>query len=282
MTTNQILIEATKKLIALNEIDDWNDELLSKAPPVLWFGNSKSEKNKVLTIGANPSRWEFLSRRLMKTCSIPYKKTCYESKYLHLTKQRFFHLSSNQSYNDILVNNGLTDEIINSFDNYFSSGNSYNWFGSNKNTSYNVEGVLRGFDASYFETDSHYRACHIDILPFATISDFNKIQAIVRRDILTNLWAKNIVDNLLNSFDPEMILVFGRTNFNYFCEYFDIPMDTGTSWQAMKGKGKCDYWNVKYKKYNLFGVSVNLGNPKGFDAIGLKELGTTIKTITGK
>lgn len=58
MTIDDLLIEATKKLIQIDGIIDWQNELLSKAPPVLWFGNSKSEKPKILTMGANPSRWE--------------------------------------------------------------------------------------------------------------------------------------------------------------------------------------------------------------------------------
>ena len=31
-----------------------------RCPPILWFGNARSPKPKVLTIGANPSCWEYL------------------------------------------------------------------------------------------------------------------------------------------------------------------------------------------------------------------------------
>jgi hypothetical protein len=34
-------------------------DFLPKTLFVLCFGNSKSNKPKILTIGANPSRWEF-------------------------------------------------------------------------------------------------------------------------------------------------------------------------------------------------------------------------------
>lgn len=277
MSIDNILIEATKKLIKINAIADWNNELLSKSPPVLWFGNSKSGKDKVLTIGANPSRWEFLDQNQMETCLIPYQKTCYETKYL--SKQRFLHLSPIQTYNDILVSKSLRDGVIDSYDKYFMN-KPYKWFGSNKINSYNVEGVLRGLCASYFEINSEFRACHIDIFPIATISDFNKIQAIIQRDLLAHLWAKNIVDELLNYFNPKFILIFGRTNFNYFSKYFKIHGVKGTNWQAKKGKGKCDYWHTQYGNYKIIGVSVNLGNPKGFDADGLNELGKDLKKIT--
>ena len=34
-------------------------ELLPKAPPVLWFGNNLTKKEKIVTIGANPSAYNF-------------------------------------------------------------------------------------------------------------------------------------------------------------------------------------------------------------------------------
>jgi len=62
MNEHDILIEATNKLITLSLKKDWGNELLLKVPPVMWFGDSKCEKEKILTIGANPSRWEFLNQ----------------------------------------------------------------------------------------------------------------------------------------------------------------------------------------------------------------------------
>ncbi len=274
MTVDNILIKATRKLIHLNEIADWNNELLSKSPPVLWFGNSKSPKDKVLTIGANPSRWEFLDQSQIKTCSVPYHKACYETKYL--SKQRFLHLSSTQTYSDILLSKSLRNEIVDSYDNYFKKY-PYKWFGSDKIDSYFVEGLLRGLSASYFEIESEFRACHIDIFPFATISDFNKIQSITKRDILSELWAKNLVDELLNYFNPKLILIFGVSNFNYISKYFNIHKAKGVKWQAKEGKGNCDYWHTQYGNYRIIAVSVNLGNPRSFNVGGLNELGEHLR-----
>ena len=275
MNEHDILIEATNKLITLSLKKDWGNELLLKVPPVMWFGDSKCEKEKILTIGANPSRWEFLNQSEMKSCIKPYQSTCYENKYL--SKQRFYHLTKKETFNTILNDEVLRNKIINSYDKYFSE-NPYKWFGSSKSDSYNVEGVLRGLDASYFNIESKYRACHIDIFPFATISDFNKIQNITERDILANNWAKNLVDKILVYFEPKLILIFGRTNFNYFSEYFNINKLDELKFQANGGKGECFVWQTQYNNYKVFGVSANLGNPKGFDALGLKELGIYLKT----
>jgi hypothetical protein len=231
---------------------------------VLWFGNSISESPKVLTFGANPSRWEFLDKSVGK---IGLKvKRVYEKNYLESAKMRIYRLDEDHTYSDILNNHKMQSDIIDSYNNYFKSGNSYHWFGKNKTNPHNVEGVLRSLNASYFENSMKYRACHIDLFPFATISNFTSIQNIARRDILSDNWAKNIVDELLNYFKPKFIIVFGKNNFDYFCTYFGIAKSKPIKWTSA-------YSNSKYKSYQIIGLTVNLGNPIGFDANDLNELG---------
>lgn len=254
-------------MLLIDRIEDWASELLAKAPPVLWFGNSKSEKPKVLTLGANPSRWEFLDESKMVR---PATKSMYEKTYL--AQQRFLHLADNQQYGDILTDPELRNEILHSYDCYFNK-NPYHWFGMNKANSYNAEGLLRGLDASYFEQDTKYRACHIDLFPFATISNFNEIQEIAERDILSDSGIKNLVGNLVDLFKPEVIVVFGKSNFAHFRKYFDIRDAVLYHWESTGYKGKCSYWICKYHSYKVIGLSVNLGNPIGFDAQGIKDLG---------
>ena len=275
MNVDTLLIQAASKLKELQTITEWDNELLSKAPPVLWFGNSQSAKPKILTVGANPSRWEFLNRSLFsKPLSKDYIKKDYETKYL--AKNRFYHLDEKQSYDDIIQSAQLREKIINSFDRYFET-NPYSWFGNNKNLSYKVEGVLRGMKASYFDnpTDfkADYQACHIDIFPFATMKDFSSILKITKRDILANNWAKDIVDKLIEYFKPEKILVFGSKNFDYFCDYFRVD-------KTPTEKDTCIIWNKKYNDYHLIGISTNLGNPRGFNSKGLFELGKKLNNLT--
>ena len=57
----ELLQKAINKQNELLLLKGWKDELLSLAPPVLWFGNSNNNKAKIITIGANPSRSEFLN-----------------------------------------------------------------------------------------------------------------------------------------------------------------------------------------------------------------------------
>jgi hypothetical protein len=271
MSINDILIESTKKLISLSTENDWINELLNNAPPVLWFGNSISEKPKILTLGANPSRWEFLNKSIRKN-SLNIK-TEYEKYYLDTAKRRIYQLDKYQHYQEILSNFELQNDIIATYNHYFKSGNSYHWFGKNKTNPHNAEGVLRSLNASYFEINTKYRTCHIDLFPFATISNFNSIQHITKRDILADSWAKNIVDELLDYLKPQLIIVFGRSNFDYFCNYFDITKGKPVKWSSTNSIAKCDYYFTRYKSYQIIGLTVNLGDPRGFNANDLSELG---------
>jgi hypothetical protein len=268
-----LLIEATRKLMALSAIPDWKNELLDKAPPVLWFGDANSEKPKILSFGANPSRWEFLDERGIKKAEL--KKHEYESRYLNPGRRRFVHLDELQQWNDLLLDYPLREQILDSFNNYFKSGNAYRWFGTNKNDSYNAEGVLRGMEASYFDIDSCYRAMHIDLFPFATIRDFGSIRQITERDVLQGFWARDLVNNIISLLKPKKLLLFGAGNLQYFCNYFGVDAGTASEWKAKENGalGICRTYRFHYSGIPVSGLSVNLGNPKGFNAKGLRELG---------
>lgn len=42
---------------------------------------------------------------------------------------------------------------------------------------------------------------------------------------------------------------------------------------------KCSYWSFDFYGISAIGLSVNLGNPKGFDKQALHQLGQKIKSI---
>ena len=275
--THDLLIDATKKLISVSTIPEWQHELLDKAPPVLWFGDAASEKPKIVSFGANPSRWEFLDERGIKKAEL--QKHEYESRYLKPEQRRFFHLDTPLHWGDILTHAGLRDQITDSFNNYFKTGNAYRWFGANKEDSYNAEGLLRGMEASYFDIDSTFRALHIDLFPFATIRDFGSIRNITERDVLHGFWARDLVNRLLTTLSPEKLLVFGAGNLNYFCTYFGADAGKAVLWQASGAGalGACRVYRFQYAGIPAWGLSVNLGNPKGFNAKGLRELGAFLQ-----
>jgi hypothetical protein len=71
-----LLAEAIRKQFELCKDPFWAAEIPVLCPPVLWFGNHRKEEI-IVTVGANPSRWEFLDRKT--------------GDYLAPVKRRFYH-----------------------------------------------------------------------------------------------------------------------------------------------------------------------------------------------
>lgn len=276
MIMNDLLIEATKKLIDISKIPAWKNEILLKAPPVVWFGDINSSKKKILTFGANPSREEFLKDN--KNEAKEKIKKGLPLKYLE--NKRFYQLSTHENYRDIIYDTKLQNKIIESYNEYFKTGNSYKWFGKEKSgnsLSYNVEGFLNSLNCSYFDNNNTFQGIHIDLFPFPTISNFKEITSIFERDI--EKWAKIFIDKLIKRIQPEYIFIFGLTNFNHFKNLYQINVGGQLPFEYKKNNGnfcRANYWLIKSNSLKIIGLSTNLGNPKGFTKVCLSEFGKAI------
>lgn len=276
-----LLEEATEKLIELSKTEEFKNELLTEAPPVLWFGDNSDTRKKIVTIGANPSREEFLSENKLQAQERLINGE--NLQYLKNSKKRFKHLDTDQDWFSILKDKSLQEEIINSYNNYFRR-NPYKWFGqkgTGKDLSYNVEGFINGLDASYYEGSKKYQCLHIDLMPFPTISDFTSILKESEEHVFKNEWSKKFLDKLIKEINPKSIVVFGRTNLKYFQRFLGLE-DIGNShtFSSLKENGKissANYWLFKYKNIDVIGLSANLGNPKGFNKKTLLEFSTEVK-----
>ena len=257
---NRILEKVTEKLLSIRHKKEWEKELLPLAPPVLWFGNKNTKKKIILTLGANPSRREFLEdnkkqviKRLVNTNTL---------NYLDNNKKRFFHFRTKSELLKCVKDENLQNEIIKSYNNYFMTGNNY----------------LNGMDASYFGT-KELQALHIDLFPFATISDFTSIKELCEKDLFSSNWAKDILVELIQLIRPVCIIIFGKSNYRYFSKIFCLDKKTPELFRINKPDNKyckCNYWVFEFNKIPTCGLSVNLGNPRGFDKKQLNLLGTTI------
>lgn len=280
-TTHSLLVEATRKLIELHGDPEWANQLPGRCPPVLWFGNEYSPKRKVLTLGANPSRKEFLidsaTRAFEKIRSSGDQSLL---SYLERPHNRFRVLYSGEQMADILTSESLQGEIIASYNSYFEN-NPYNWFGHNRDNTYKVEGFLRGFGASYYGGDAfQLQAIHIDLFPFATLDDFGQIKAIADTALFANKWAQRLVGRLVEALSPAILILFGRTNCGYFAKYID-PSLSNMGWEPfLSGQ----YFVGHSERFDLpvVGLSTNLGNPKGFDAATLKKFGEHVQNAVPK
>jgi hypothetical protein len=275
-TAQALLLEATTKLIELRQQIQWQDELPSRCPPILWFGNACTAKPRVLTIGANPSRREYL-HDTSRTASQKVQQTGDDSllRYRESPDNRFRLLNKGETLADILTNQTLQADIITGYNAYFSR-NPYTWFGHSKSDSYNVEGFLRGFGATYFDqVDTAFRAIHIDLFPFATLKDFNALQHLANKDLFSNEWAQRIVISLIRFLAPTVLLIFGRTNFHYFASYIDRSL-TQHHWYRDNSRQYCLGTGVRFN-IPVIGLSTNLGNPKGFTKASLRQYGEYIR-----
>ncbi|MEM5007400.1 hypothetical protein ABEP42_13905 [Priestia megaterium] len=279
----ELLMKSVSKYIELKEKPGWNIELIEKAPPILWFGDANTKLPRIITIGANPSREEFLAHHKKHVRELICDSK--QSNIKYLSQPRFKTLTEKETIHDVIYNENLQDEIIQSYNNYFSDkGNPYtNWFG--KSGGFKVEAFLNGLNASYYLNNSHnkFTAIHMDLFPFATISDFKEICHLTEKDLFENGWAQNFLANLIELIapDPAYILVFGRTNYNYFKSFFSeyIKVQKGKKRYHQSSNGKkvtSTYWLGTYHSHKLIGLSVNLGNPRSFTTRDLNSFGKEI------
>lgn len=272
-----LLVEATHKLIALRQLPEWCSELPRRCPPILWFGDATSAKPKVVTIGANPSRQEYLGESSRKAAAkIQNDGNDSHLFYLESPCNRFYILPKTSKFEEITTSVYLQEDIITGYNDYFKR-NPYKWFGKDKSNSYNVEGFLRGMEASYFSGSLTYQAIHIDLFPFATIHDFNQIRSITERDIFQNNWAQSFLNKLLDKLQPKIIILFGKTNVFHYTNYIS-PILSSATWQRYARASFC-IGHDKARNTPIIGLSTNLGNPKGFTAQSLFSFGTAVKSF---
>ena len=150
----QDAINQQNALLSGANAQDWRKVLIPNGsngvvPPIVWFGDTESEKPKVVTIGVNPSDREFC-----------------DGKGNLLSKSRI-NLSLNIA------------QLENSYNKYFNNNPYANWFGKKGK----VEGFLNGMQASYYGKGKR-QAIHIDLFPFATNPTYTRIQGYVGKDIV--------------------------------------------------------------------------------------------------
>jgi hypothetical protein len=273
-SANSMLLDATRKLLELHDDPQWAIQLPQRCPPVLWFGNATSSKPKVLTIGANPSRQEFLLDSSVQALEKVLRLSGDQSllSYREPPGNRFRLLCGRETLADILTSEKLQKQVIDRYNKYFT-GNPYTiWFGHDCDDSYKVEGFLRGFGASYYDGNTvPQQAIHIDLFPFATLDDFGRIKAMAKAAFFADGWARCLLSRLVEYLSPAALVLFGRTNCEYFGRYVDRSVSC-ISWQSF-GAGKYLIGRSERFGVPVVGLSTNLGNPRGFDASELREYG---------
>jgi hypothetical protein len=196
--------------------------------------------------------------------------------YREPPENRFRVLTSKEELADVLTSRELREQIIGSYNSYFNRNQYEQWFGKNREDSYNVEGFLRGLGASYYDGNPGVdQAIHIDLFPFATLRDFSEIRAMTVAALFADGWAQRLVSRLTAALFPKFVILFGRTNCRYFAEYIDASLKNA-DWRSFES-GKYFVRRSEQFQIPVVGLSTNLGNPKGFNKTSLRSFGAHIR-----
>jgi hypothetical protein len=277
---HSLLENATRKLLELRSQPDWRHELPSRCPPILWFGNARATKPLIVTVGANPSRQEYLADA-RSTAIDKVRSTGNESmlSWLEPPLNRFRLLKRTESLDDLLTSEVLRHDIIEGYNRYFARNPYSRWFGQ-RVAPYNVEAFLQGAGASYYDGHpARFQAVHIDLFPFATLDDFKSLQRQTERDLFRTRWAQGFMLELLTLLQPRALVIFGKTNFELFGKYHDARARQ-FDW-TQHGAGRFCYGRTSASDSLVIGLSTNLGNPIGFDKQGLREFGARVARASG-
>ena len=249
----RIITEAIEELERLQTVMPDEFRKAAAVPPVLWFGDICSEKPKVLVVSANPNRPDLPEDN-------PRISYCREWK---------------KGGRDI-------QELETDYNQYFFHNPATNWFGRNPRLEKEdgqqgrIEDFLNGLDASFYG-EAKYQAIHIDLLPFSTETTFTEIATeIMAIDGLTQ-WINNHLRQMVDVIKPQMIIVNGSTNF----DYFNLCVNLGAQpYQIHKFNNSIIWRSAHHPDVpQVIGISTNMGSYCRKTRKELQELGKYIQLI---
>lgn len=278
---HDLLSECMQKQADLQGKAPWSSQLLNRCPPVLWFGDSTTSAQRIVTIGANPSRQEYLADGGQEAVE-KIERAGDQSRlsFLNGDSQRLYRLSPGTQMREAAEDSEVLTSVLNGYDEYFEHNPYTSWFGHPKEDSYYVEGFLRGFGASYYTDSVDARALHIDLFPFATVSDFSSLEGAVASDLFEDGWALSVLLRLIEFLDPDVLIAFGSKNVGYFEEYVDPSIGELSSSDYPDGTGSFRIGRSEKFDRPFIGLSTNLGSPHfhGFTSESIQAYGSFIRS----
>lgn len=237
-------------------------------PPVVWFGDINSAKPKILVISANPNNID----KPEGNPRIP------------------------SSYNwDI--NKADVKKMEDDYNDYFRNNPDTGWFGKHpgsvKNKQGRIETFMNGLDASFYDGEYKYQGIHIDLLPFVTKLPFSKIADRIMAIPGLPEWIDQHLKEMIALIQPKLIVVNGRTNFEYFNQCVGLGLQpyhvTIHTFPMFKDSKNITVWetetirnagiliDILIKVLPVIATSVNMGSSCKYAWQVLYELGKRIK-----
>lgn len=204
--------EVIKLTTQLAELTKSDLGVIEWASPVPVFGDIQI--SKVATLGLNPSNREFV-----------------DASGAELTdSNRRFHTLNSLGVSDW---RNLTQEHISliegSYRDYFKTNPYDGWFKR-------LDELLVGVDASYYG-DKLFRACHLDLIPFATYEKWTNLSSKQKRTLLDSSKA-HLIETLKNT-NIELLILNGRSVVDAFQALTDAKVSSRemASWALPRTKG---------------------------------------------
>jgi hypothetical protein len=199
----QSLLRKLSDMKGASEVIDWSS-------PVPFFGQCSS--SIVATVGINPSDREFVSSKGIE---------------LDGDDRRFHTLRSLglESWGDAGLEHA--NLIRQSCEDYFSTNPYDRWFRR-------IDHIISGTSHSFYNG----RACHFDLVPFATLKKWGNLGSRRRTDLLLDCAAE--MKSILEQSDVKLLVLNGTTVVERFSLLYDVSWtsERNTNWDLPRSDGK--------------------------------------------
>jgi len=215
-------------------------------------------------MGLNPSFGEFFQNQ----------EDAREERYLKSSEQRFYVYQEKDLEN--LEDPTVLNSVLQSYDRYFHKNPYTRWFG--RPGGFNVELFINQLDASFYG-EKAIGCVHIDLFPFVTAEKFSDLNRNMFDEALSDGWFQEHHQDLISYLKPKCIIAFGRSTVELLNKYFDYAI---TFDREFKRNNRRYAWygvsvhSVYGANIPTTGLSVNLGNPRGFTKELLKRFGNRV------
>lgn len=170
--------------------------VLGWGAPVPAFGNPQHAK--MATVGINPSNREFVDAA---------------GHELRGSARRFHSLASLEIPSWLDVDSGHLDRVLGSCEQYFSVNPYEGWFNR-------MDEVLRSTGYSLYGEEA--MACHLDLLPYATVDKWTDLSTRTRGILLDS--TSDVLGLLLRDSSIGLLVLNGRTVVDRFSELSDAAL----------------------------------------------------------
>jgi hypothetical protein len=255
----RLIEEAIRKQFDLRKNNFWRDQIPGRSLPITWFGDITVKLPRIVTLGANPSPSEYLT----KDGSYIGDNFGYPRLYV---LPRATTLRDAETYME-----NICSKVYTAQNNYFSptSFPLTEWFGSVGTG--RLEGFLNGFGASfYISKPGLYHCVHTDLVPFVTRGRFTEIfRENEVKDLFKDGWPQEFLKKVIDFLAPDIVITFGKNTIETLRKEFSVglpPLKSDCWVEIAYMGGRTMATSVPWAGVQLIAVQEYIPGRNGFTA----------------